>query len=374
MKKNNNLLLIGIIAIALIGFGYWWYNSNNNNNNKVVKIGAILALTGKASVVGQGEQKGIQLAMDSLKIKYPNIEFKVFFEDYASDTKKSVAAINKLITVDNIDILISSSTGVAEALSPIVESKKIPHFVISPDIEIVNKSKYNFRIYYSLKTESIAVNRFIKDNKFKTISFLSVQAPSFQRLIEDEIKPFLIKENIKVSNTEYFDVSQNDFKNQITKIVSSKPELIFVSPMPNQIETITNQLRELNKLQSNIIGSFSYNWKPINYINSLEKYYLVTPNFQLSDSLNIYKKAFVKKFNSTPNFDMMYSYDIMNIIGYLVNKDGIVYEKMAINFDEIGLYNGASGQIEFVGNRDTKVGAKIVKINNNKIQVLENGK
>jgi branched-chain amino acid transport system substrate-binding protein len=120
----------------------------------------ILPLTGNYAVIGEGEKKGIDMAVETLKQKFPGKKIEIIYEDYASETKNAVTAANKLISVDKVDAIITSTTAASEAVSPVVERAQKINFVISPDIEVVSKSQYNFRIYYNFNTEAEVVNAF----------------------------------------------------------------------------------------------------------------------------------------------------------------------------------------------------------------------
>ncbi len=108
------------------------------------------------------------------------------------------------------------------------------------------------------------------------------------------------------------------------------------------------------------IGSFSYNWKVNEFIskNNLG-YNIVTPIFQTTSTESKIYKYFKNKYNSNPNFDIMFAFDNIMIMGMLIkdsNSDKGVFNKL---FNSLGKYQGASGDIVFIGNNDTDVSATI---------------
>lgn len=342
---------------------------NKQSGEESIKIGAILPLTGRLSVIGEGEKKGLMLALDSLKTKYPAKKIELIFEDFASETKNAVTAANKLISINNVDAIITSTTAACEAVSPIVEEKNVIHFVISPDLDILKKSKTNFRVYYNFLTEAKVVNKFISQHSPKSISFLAVRYSSIQKEIEEVIEPFVTKSKINILSKDYFDITEKKFHTLIAKVKGLNPDLLFLAPQVNQVELLSNQLIENKFLPSDnnkFIASFTYVWRPRTYIETLNDFYILSPKFQVSDSANVYSDAFYKRYNEIPNFDMMYAYDNLNILVELLiqtNEDIGKFEKA---FNSFGEYVGASGRIKFVGNNDTDVEVVLTQVKSGK--------
>lgn len=364
MKK---ILIINFIIITLISITLTSCTNSNNPDN--IKIGVILPLTGKFAVIGEGEKKGIEMALDSLKFKFPNTKIEVIYEDFASETKNAVTAANKLISIDKVDAIITSTTESSEAVSPIVEKAQIINFVISPDIDIVSKSQYNFRIYYSFNAESEVVNSFIKKQKPNSVSFLASKYSSLQKLVDGKLEPEFKKEGINILDKEYVEVTNKDFKNAILKIKSGNPSVWFLAPMTNQVDLFTNQLKDYDVTPGTdriMIGSFTFNWKPFDFISTLEGYYIATPAFQTYDNNTAFANAFIKKYNTKPSFDIAYAYDNTLILSELLISSKKQFNKFKEAFNGMGTVNGASGKINFIGNNETSTEIIITKIVNGK--------
>lgn len=365
MKKIYLINTLLLVAVSLLYSACGGETSNSNN----IKIGVILPLTGNFAVIGEGEKKGIDLAVEDLKKKYPDKTIEVIYEDFASETKNAATAANKLISVDRVDAIITSTTAASEAVSPIVERAQKINFVISPDIEIVGRSKYNFRVYYNLKTEADVVNSFVERNKPRSVSFLASRYSSLQKLIDDRLEPDFREGGLRVLSKEYVEVTEKDFKNSIIKLRSDNPELLFLAPMTNQVDLFTNQLKDAGINPSSdriIIGSFTFNWKPTDYISTLEGYYIATPIFQTYDESNAFVMAFSEKYNSKPSFDIAYAYDNVSILAELLVTSDKNFDRFKESFNKLGERHGASGKITFIGENDTAADLVITKIVNGK--------
>lgn len=363
----KRITLIGLSLIAL--FAIIFNACNNNTQTDNIKIGVILPLTGKFAVIGEGEKKGIEMAIDSLKKKFPNTKIEVVFEDFASETKNAVTAANKLISIEKVDAIITSTTAASEAVSPIVEQAHIINFVISPDIEIVSRSQYNFRIYYNFNTESEVVNAFVQKTKPSSVSFLASKYSSLQKLVDGKLEPDFKQAGINILAKEYVEVADKDFKTPILKIKNGNPSMWFLAPMTNQVDLYTNQLKDYGVTPSNdriMIGSFTFNWKPADFISTLEGYYIVTPVFQTYDNSNAFVKAFNEKYNAKPSFDIAYAYDNTLILSELLISSKKEFSNFKEAFNKLGTRQGASGKINFVGNNETNAEIIVTKVVNGK--------
>ena len=366
MKKTYGLItFLSFVLILFSGCG-----GAESTDTKSIKIGVILPLTGNFAVIGEGEKKGIDLAIEELKVKFPGQKIEVVYEDFASDTKKAATAANKLISIDKVDALITSTTGACEAVSPIVEQSQKIHFVISPDIDIVSRSKYNFRVYYNLKTEADVVNQFISKVKPSSAAFLASRYSSLQRLVDDRLAPDFTKNGVTVLSKEYVELTEKDFKNVIVKLKAENPDLLFLAPMTNQVDLFTNQLNDYGIKPSStntIIGSFTFNWKPAEFIATLEGYYIATPIFQTYGESNAFSKQFTDKYAAKPTFDVAYAYDNALILTELLMASGKRVDSFTEAFNRLGERNGASGRIRFSGANDTDPEIAIMKVVNGKL-------
>ena len=365
MKRSRVIASVFfMLAFVLVGC------REESSTQKGVKIGVILPLTGSYAVIGEGEKKGIDLAVENLKTRFPDEKIEVVYEDFASDTKKAATAANKLIAIDKVDAIITSTTAACEAVSPIVEQSQKINFVISPDIEIVRRSKYNFRVYYNLKTEADVVNQFVAKAKPRTASFLTSRYSSLQKLVDDRLEPDFKRNGINVLSKEYVEVTEKDFKNSVLKLKSENPDLLFLAPMTNQVDLFTNQLNDYGVKPSStrtLIGSFTFNWKPAEFISTLEGYYIATPIFQTYDESNAFTKQFTEKYASKPSFDVAYAYDNALILTELLVASGKKIDSFTEAFNKLGERNGASGKIRFSGANDTDPEIAIMKVVNGKL-------
>ena len=116
---------------------------------KEIKIGAILPLTGDIAVYGQKMKNGIDLAVKHINSKggIDGKQIKVLYEDDQGEPKASVAAVQKLITIEKIPVIIGGAiSATALPTVPIADKKKVVLFSPAATTpKLSGMSRYFFR-------------------------------------------------------------------------------------------------------------------------------------------------------------------------------------------------------------------------------------
>ena len=96
--KMNTLIRLTVAFLAILALTF--SACTNDKEPQVIKIGAILPLTGPIAFFGEYEKNAINIACSEINdrggIKGKKVE--VIYEDSQNDPKKAVNAFNKLIS------------------------------------------------------------------------------------------------------------------------------------------------------------------------------------------------------------------------------------------------------------------------------------
>ena len=132
---------------------------------------------------------------------------------------------------------------------------------------------------------------------------------------------------------------------------------MFLAPQVNQVEPLCNQIIEggYDKKINAMVGSFTFNWKPLSIIGIIEGLYVLSPKVQIDDANSHYQLAFSKKLKRNVNFDVMYAYDNLMILSEILVTSKNDKSKFESLFNNHLPYTGASGKVIFKGGRDTDV-------------------
>jgi branched-chain amino acid transport system substrate-binding protein len=136
--------VVGIVIVLII-IGLVYANSSKIPEGGY-KIGSVLSLTGGNAAYGQSTKKGMDLAVEELN--KDGEKLKVVYEDEKSTTEGLVSAFQKIISIDNVPVVVGfmSSNGTLAA-APIANDKKVVELsTLSGSDEIKDAGDYIFRI------------------------------------------------------------------------------------------------------------------------------------------------------------------------------------------------------------------------------------
>ena len=109
--------------------------------DSTIRVGVILPLSGDAASTGEACRNGMKMAYQKLPADAQK-RIKLIFEDDALSLRNAVAAFQKLMAVDKIDVLVTVYSGCSKAVAPLAEENKIPQLAIASDPDVVRGRKY----------------------------------------------------------------------------------------------------------------------------------------------------------------------------------------------------------------------------------------
>jgi len=125
-RQNRwRLLILSALIITCLSFsfGYAGQAEAQGAKSKMVRIGAILPLTGNAAFLGQEERKGIEAISELLSEQ--GIQLDIRYEDSRNSAREGIAAYQKLSTFDKVDGIIVAHSGVCAPISEFLSSQGV---------------------------------------------------------------------------------------------------------------------------------------------------------------------------------------------------------------------------------------------------------
>ena len=358
MKKGFS---VGIILIAIVVIGYFVFVPNKEVTEKdVIKIGAILPLTGDVAVYGNNTKKGIDLAVREVNknggINGKKIE--ILYEDSKALPKEGVSAIQKLISKNKIQYVIDNSvSSVALAMVPLVDKNKVVLLSTgSTNPKLSGISKWFFRIWNSDAFEGKFTAQFISDTLgLKKIGIIYV-FNDYGISLKDVFKKEIIKKGGKITVDESFKQNENDFKIQLTKIKNKNPQVIYIVGYSKEISNILLQIESL-KIKSKLVGSVTMEDRQIIEIAGSSANGVIYPFPAEPDTTKLsvakFQKSYFNEYNELHGITSDVGYDAVQLFAKAVEVgDGFSSENIRIGLMKIKNYYGASGLIEFDDNGD----------------------
>jgi branched-chain amino acid transport system substrate-binding protein len=333
------------ILIALLFFNSC-NNYNGSNSKNEIKIGAIFDLTGSLAYMGKWSQDGALLAVENIN-KNGGVDGKIvklIIEDGGSESKKCIAAFNKLIHKDKVSLILgfNSSSSVMGA-APIANSQKVVLLASgtgSPNI--TNAGDYIFRNRLSGQIEVEAISKFIAgDKKVNEIGVIYIN--------NDYGKGYA-----KIFRSG-FEQDQTDFKTLIKKFKDIKAKNIYLVAFAKEGGNLLKQCYEQN---------YRPQWYCANPIEAPEFLKIAgtategviysIAMYNPTDSLSVkFNSQYKSKYGYDSEMFAANTYDAVMIAAQaIVKTDGSGEKIKAYLYDSIQNYPGVAGYTSFDRNGD----------------------
>ncbi|MDR3088912.1 MAG: penicillin-binding protein activator [Desulfobulbaceae bacterium] len=378
-KGINRRIILGVVVVAILVVGILWgwtflpkeniaQQQTNVDEQRVIKIGAILPLTGNYANIGQENKAGIEVALEEVNKNGKLID--VVYEDSRGDSKTSLSAMRKL-EMQGVNKVILSTTATA---APVLEKYKNDTFffsVMSQKIGILSGTNNAIRIYLSSENETNLMAKYILNNHFKKIATLSANVETCLEPVKTTKQKLLIENPSLVFYEQTFESSDRDFRTEFATIKKFNPDVLLITAYPDQWEQIIRQLTE-QQMNFPIIANSGFGltaendfYKDLNVMNMIV---FPAPYFVLNKEQPFLKQIISDlkdKYNIDANFNVLYSYDNISIMfKNIKHSDNNIEFMRSICSKE---YQGATGRIAFDYKHDIKqTELTMVKIVNGK--------
>jgi branched-chain amino acid transport system substrate-binding protein len=213
-----------------------------------IKIGALFAVTGPASFLGEPERNSAQMVVDEIN-KAGGVngrQLELITYDTGGDATKAVQLANKLIKNDHVVAIIGpSTTGDTMAVIPVVERANIPLVACAAGIKITDPTKK--WVFKTAQNDSLAVARIyeqLKKEKKNKVAILTV-SDSFGSSGREQLKSQAARYGMEIVADDTYGPKDTDMTAQLTKIRGSKAQAVIcwgTNPGPAVVARNAKQL------------------------------------------------------------------------------------------------------------------------------------
>lgn len=243
MRRRNIWLIIGaVVVIAAIIVGVR-LTQKPAPEEQVIKIGAILPLTGAAADIGQKAKRGLEIAKDELKIK-------ILYEDSGSEPKQGLSAFRKLINShsDNLVGVISMLSSVGNAIIPVAEAEEVVTLHIASAPNMVKGKKFSFRWYITSSDQMKAIVTYLRQQGCQPgarIAFLFINDDYGKGALQEFIEAFKHRYG-RAPNivTESYEKEQTSFRTILPKLKAFDPEIVVIVGYNKSLGILLRQMHE----------------------------------------------------------------------------------------------------------------------------------
>ncbi len=236
------LLAVGITVTCIVG-------CRGKQDKGVIRIGAILSLTGRGSQYGKASLQGIQIAVDEVNkaggIHGRSIDLVV--EDSLSEAKSAVTAYQKLLDIDKVCAIIGPILS-DEVLAVAPEANRRQVLILAPAAgtdKIATAGPWVFRNRESANLQSVEIAKFLLKQpqplRVGVLFSMTANAISYK----DALLEALGAKKDLVVVQESFAEGQTDFKTILAKVKETAPTHVFVTGLAPEIARVLLQAKEV---------------------------------------------------------------------------------------------------------------------------------
>jgi branched-chain amino acid transport system substrate-binding protein len=213
-----------------------------------IKIGALFAVTGPASFLGEPERNTAQMVVEEINkaggVKGRMLQLVTY--DTQGDATKAVQAATRLIKEDKVVAIIGpSTTGDTMAVIPLVEKAQIPLISCAAGIKITESVKP--WVFKTAQNDSLAVAKcyeHLVKRGINKVALLTV-SDSFGSSGREQLKIQAAKYGIQILSDDTYGPKDTDMTPQLTKIRNNQAQTLIcwgTNPGPAIIARNAKQL------------------------------------------------------------------------------------------------------------------------------------
>ncbi len=275
----------------------------------------MLPLTGKSASIGEHVKNGVELAVQDIQKSGGSLH--PIFEDDKGEAPTAVSVANKLITTDDVHMIIGPvKSDALLAVAPITEKNKT--ILFSPTAGASTISQAGDFIFRNIELPSAhgeADVAFFKNNHTHKIALFIANASNAMGYGNAVLKS---STNIlSITATTTYNQDDTDFRTSITKVLSTKPEGIYLAvATAKDAGILVTQIREL-EFKGLILMSVAADAKEFfdtAGVNT-ENTYVSSPYFDPSvEPSRTYNEEYSKKYNTDSDAFAANAYDATMLV------------------------------------------------------------
>ncbi len=337
----------------------------------VVKIGHVGPTSGAIAHLGKDIEIGALMAIDELNAKGVSIggakvTFELLAEDDGADPKQGTAAAQKLVDSKVAGVIGHLNSGTSIPASKIYSDAGIPQ--ISPSATNPTFTRQGFKTTFRVVADDVhlggTLGKYaVGELKGKSIAVIDDRT-AYGQGVADEFEKGVAGAGGKTVAREFTNDKATDFTSILTKIKSSKPDVVFFGGMDAVAGPMIRQMKQLG-IKAKFMGGDGICSGELPKLagGAMADGQVVCAEAggvegEAKVGMDDFKARFKTKFNADVQIYAPYVYDATNVlVAAMVKADSADPAKYLPVLAQTADYKGVTGTISFDEKGDIKNGA-----------------
>jgi branched-chain amino acid transport system substrate-binding protein len=304
-----------------------------------IKIGSVQPATGPLSVIGVGQRRGNQLAVDYINAKggiksMDGAKLELVLGDSESKPEVGRSEADRLIKAGVKVMTGPFQSGVALAISTLCEHRQVPFIMDVAALDSITAKgyTYTFRVFITvtgLLNGAIKYLKMVTDMKglMPKRAVVTNTGDAFGKGMSGGFIKFMEKSGlpIEIVDRVEYPLGIHDLSAEVARIKAAKPDILFPVSRPGDGIILTRELYKQRVELMGIYGPGSPGWYEPDVIKDLDKliYYVMVNVPWINPASQVYKdanEAFQKAHNRYLDTNSSYAYTGVLVIADVLER------------------------------------------------------
>lgn len=345
-----------------------------------IKVGSLFSVTGPPAVVGDKMRKGLELAVDELNADggVDGRRLEVVFYDPAGDTAKAVDQTRRLISRDDVDVVVGggSQSGIALAMQPLLQRADKLFMATEGAREIVQPADERPTTFKSTFNDTVVLQRtadFWSARGVRAVGFLP-DTSGFGESAKAELERVAPEAGLTVQS-ESFDPTATNLTPQLTNLRRSNPQAYVAWTTTPAATTFLRNARQLGL--DGLLGLGFGSADPAFYEqagDAARGALLSAGKLPIYDRLPDadpqkaviarFADAYEARYGEPANVFAAQAYDGVRLVAEAIRASGgdLSGEALAKALEELGSYQGVNGDFRYTAEDHSGLGVEAVAV------------
>ncbi|MGG3468980.1 ABC transporter substrate-binding protein [Neobacillus pocheonensis] len=340
--RKRILTALMLVLVLILGACTQSSNGSGKNESGNIKVGAVLPLTGPSALYGQQTLDGAKLAAKMINDDggiLKGRKITLVTEDDQSKPELGVTKFKKLIESDRVNAITGGlNSSVTMATKDVAKNKLLNVVTVSkaPDI-MTDRDSFRFRLNSTIDMDGKVFHKFIAEQlKPKTVAVIAENTDYGQAELKALKKNWSGSGKPKIVATEFFDFTETDFTNPLTKLKSANADALYVVGAGIEINSaIFKQAHQLGFNNTmKLLAPGNINSKMVELAGDVAEGIISADLYQNTIDNEMNKEfvaAFEKEYNHKPEKEEMLGFESIWFVAKAMDKAGSSTDYKAIS-------------------------------------------